>query len=255
MAIYSLKRTYLCGFASLLVITVLISITYTESAFASSTRLTARIQNGSTHTPTQSMAFAYWSEEGNMSSRIVLNNAIGNNTVMVFPVLYSHDGQAITVKPFTLDPRQQLTINIAQWLAESSAPANVTHGSLVVGYDAPQAYYLGAQVTIVDQSHSLSFDVPAEMPMGFVSSQLEGIGWQEQGSDSLVIVTNTGDDRLMATISFPNSDNPEAPLSLINEPPAYYLHDWSEGAGFTSQCVLVGDYKATPHSPLGKPAT
>lgn len=48
---------------------------------------------------------------------------------------------------------------------------------------------------------------------------------------------------------------PEAPLSLINEPPAYYLHDWSEGAGFTSQCVLVGDYTVTPHAPLGKPAT
>lgn len=45
---------------------------------------------------------------------------------------------------------------------------------------------------------------------------------------------------------------PDAPLSIINEPPGYYLHDWTEGAGFTSQCVLIGDYVATPHKPLPK---
>ena len=45
---------------------------------------------------------------------------------------------------------------------------------------------------------------------------------------------------------------PAAPLSIINEPPGYYLHDWTESAGFTSQCVLIGDYVATPHTPLSK---
>jgi 3',5'-cyclic-AMP phosphodiesterase len=40
---------------------------------------------------------------------------------------------------------------------------------------------------------------------------------------------------------------PDAPLSLIDEPPGYYLHDWKEGAGFTSQCVLIGDYTVTAH--------
>lgn len=40
---------------------------------------------------------------------------------------------------------------------------------------------------------------------------------------------------------------PGAPLQVINEPPGYYLHDWTEAAGFTSQCVLIGDYQAVPH--------
>lgn len=47
---------------------------------------------------------------------------------------------------------------------------------------------------------------------------------------------------------------PGAPLSLINEPPGFYLHDWSEGAGFTSQCVLVGDYKVVAHQPAPRAA-
>ncbi len=37
-----------------------------------------------------------------------------------------------------------------------------------------------------------------------------------------------------------------APLQIIDEPPGFYLHDWTEAAGFTSQCVLIGDYKTAP---------
>ena len=40
---------------------------------------------------------------------------------------------------------------------------------------------------------------------------------------------------------------PGAPLAIIDEPPGYYLHDWKDGAGFTSQCVLIGDYKVAAH--------
>lgn len=46
--------------------------------------------------------------------------------------------------------------------------------------------------------------------------------------------------------------NPGAPLSLIDEPPGFYLHDWTDDAGFTSQCVLIGDYTITPHTSLAK---
>lgn len=48
--------------------------------------------------------------------------------------------------------------------------------------------------------------------------------------------------------------SPGAPLAIIDEPPGFYLHDWTEAAGFTSQCVLVGDYKVAPLRPAAKPA-
>lgn len=45
---------------------------------------------------------------------------------------------------------------------------------------------------------------------------------------------------------------PGAPLTIVDEPPGYYLHDWTESAGFTSQCVLIGDYTAAAHTPQAK---
>ena len=47
--------------------------------------------------------------------------------------------------------------------------------------------------------------------------------------------------------------SPGAPLAIIDEPPGFYLHDWTEAAGFTSQCVLIGDYKVAPLRPAAKP--
>jgi 3',5'-cyclic-AMP phosphodiesterase len=47
---------------------------------------------------------------------------------------------------------------------------------------------------------------------------------------------------------------PDAPLSTINEPPGYYLHDWTEANGFTSQCVLIGDYEVKALRPPPRPA-
>jgi 3',5'-cyclic AMP phosphodiesterase CpdA len=39
---------------------------------------------------------------------------------------------------------------------------------------------------------------------------------------------------------------PEAGLAVTDEPAGFYLHDWNEAAGFTSQYAPVGDYTATP---------
>lgn len=45
---------------------------------------------------------------------------------------------------------------------------------------------------------------------------------------------------------------PTAPLSIIDEPPGFYLHDWKDSIGFTSQCVLIGDYRVVAHAPAAK---
>jgi 3',5'-cyclic AMP phosphodiesterase CpdA len=34
----------------------------------------------------------------------------------------------------------------------------------------------------------------------------------------------------------------DASISLVDEPPGFYVHDWNEAHGFTSQCALVGDF-------------
>jgi len=47
----------------------------------------------------------------------------------------------------------------------------------------------------------------------------------------------------------------DATLSLIDEPPAFYVHDWSDAHGFTSQCALVGDYAVSKPTPAVKTAS
>ena len=47
----------------------------------------------------------------------------------------------------------------------------------------------------------------------------------------------------------------DATLSLIDEPPAFYVHDWSDAHGFTSQCALIGDYAVSKPTPAVKTAS
>jgi 3',5'-cyclic AMP phosphodiesterase CpdA len=44
-------------------------------------------------------------------------------------------------------------------------------------------------------------------------------------------------------------------ISLIDEPPGFYMHDFSDAHGFTSQCVLVGDFAVTKPAYAAKTAT
>jgi 3',5'-cyclic-AMP phosphodiesterase len=37
----------------------------------------------------------------------------------------------------------------------------------------------------------------------------------------------------------------DASISLIDEPPGFYVHDFSAAHGFTSQCALIGDFAVT----------
>lgn len=46
----------------------------------------------------------------------------------------------------------------------------------------------------------------------------------------------------------------DASISLIEEPAGFYIHDFNEAHGFTSQCVLVGDFAVTKPAYGGKTA-
>jgi Icc protein len=47
----------------------------------------------------------------------------------------------------------------------------------------------------------------------------------------------------------------DASLSLVDEPPGFYVHDWSEAHGFTSQYAPVGEYAVTKPMLAAKPAS
>jgi hypothetical protein len=35
---------------------------------------------------------------------------------------------------------------------------------------------------------------------------------------------------------------PDGVIAISGEPPGYYVHDWKDGAGFTSQYAPIGDF-------------
>lgn len=46
----------------------------------------------------------------------------------------------------------------------------------------------------------------------------------------------------------------DASISLVDEPPGFYMHDWNETHGFTSQCVMVGDFEVAKPTYVAKSA-
>jgi hypothetical protein len=68
-------------------------------------------------------------------------------------------------------------------------------------FEAPDSGYLGAQVTIRHYESSLSFDVPAEMPMSFMSSRLEGIWRRAPDAETRIVLSNTSSSEQSGTVT------------------------------------------------------
>jgi hypothetical protein len=67
--------------------------------------------------------------------------------------------------------------------------------------EAPDAAYLGAQVTVTNPASSLSFDFRDEMPMSFKSSRLEGMWWKPDGDSRYdLVLSNMKDSDVSVTV-------------------------------------------------------
>jgi hypothetical protein len=121
-----------------------------------------------------------------------------------------------------LGPDRRLQPTIADWIAQGNAGDSYNQGSLSLSYDAPDANYLGSQLSVVNAALSVSFDVPSENAASFGSSRLEGLWWQPD-SDSqydLVLSSTTGSSvEVLATFTGEqDSTGSSPPLSLALEP-------------------------------------
>jgi hypothetical protein len=150
----------------------------------------------------QTVAFPYWVADGVYGSVLTLNNPTGNS-LFVQPTLYNLSGTAYAVPAITLAAQQQQSINISDWISAAGLGATFKSGSLILSYNAPNPQFLGAQVVILKPAWSFSFDVPPEMPGGFVSSTLQGMWWRRgPASQARIVLTNTGTSSLTATVRF-----------------------------------------------------
>lgn len=199
------------GFLKLAVPTLLLTATLLVIA---TTRSAGRPAMRAAASSTQMAFFAYWCQDRGFGSRVVINNA-SNTELSVTPTLYSLVGQPLAVTPIVLAARQEVTANVADWLAQSGAGSEFGQGSLILSYDAPDAAYLGAQVVVANPDLGLSFDFRDEMPISFKSSRLVGLWWKPDGDSSYdLIVSNMENSSVTANIGASGGQGQNQDLSF-----------------------------------------
>lgn len=150
--------------------------------------------------PHQSLHFAYWSERDGYESRLVLSNAKGLE-LFVRPTIYDASGEALEFDAIRIEPGRPVSISIGDLIKGARVRAgNFDDGSLKLDFEAPDSGYVGAQVIVRHAESSLSFDVPAEMPMSFMSSRLEGIWRRAPDAESRVVLSNTSSTAQSGTV-------------------------------------------------------
>ncbi len=116
-------------------------------------------------------AAIYTTTEG-QTSMLGLNNAL-NRPMSAQVTLYNKHGQALAIPPIALGPHQNHAWNVADWVRNVDG---FEEGSLEVFYHGP-SMGLGAQETVTDANHSLSYDVHLQEPTDFMSPRADGLWW------------------------------------------------------------------------------
>jgi hypothetical protein len=172
-----------------------------------STNAAAATSKAITHAPAtdfgaadQHLFAAVYTTTGGDTSMLGLNNS-QNHPITAQVTLYNKHGAALAVRPITLDGHKNHAFNIADWV--HSAGGGFEEGSLEVFYhDGSMA--LGAQETITDANHSLSFDVHLQEPMDFMSSRADGLWWGlgDNHAEAEVFIANTRSTQTTVTPTF-----------------------------------------------------
>jgi len=167
---------------------------------ASSSSVAAHYSTGSEmRQADQRMYAAIYTTTGGYSSTLGLNNAT-NHPITATVTLYNRHGAALIVPPITLDGHRNHGFDIADWVRSVDG---FEQGSFeVVYHDISMS--LGAQETVTDANHSLSFDVHLQETMDFMSSRVDALWWalDDNQTEAEVFVANTRATQTIATPTF-----------------------------------------------------
>jgi hypothetical protein len=209
------SRVFSLATRAMLLSVVALSLTtavFVTDSFGRSRRLSPRrSQSVSSHQ--QSLLVPFWSLEDGFTSSIVLNNTSGF-PVVVYPTLYSEGGKALSIPTILIPAGQTTTLGLADWIVAARGGSEFRRGSLILAYDAAESFLIG-QAQVTNLATSVVFDVPAEMPMGFVSSRLEGLWWRMGNSRAFLVLSNMSDESALVSVSMTGGKNGEStPRSL-----------------------------------------
>jgi hypothetical protein len=130
-----------------------------------------------------------------MVATLMLNNK-GPEPVEVKPTLFSLTGERLEAAPVIVEGESFRNIDLATFGALPGSPFE--EGSLQLFHRGPDLV-IGAQLYLVDEEHSLSFDEKLTEYQGAVSTQLESVWWlPSRRSTVSLILSNTSDLELTA---------------------------------------------------------
>jgi hypothetical protein len=145
----------------------------------------------------QIMSFAYFIEQGDMTSTLRLNNNL-LDPITATVIFFNSHGESFTAPLLTLPPQDVQRFRVAELTA--NAPGDFHAGSVQVFYHGPSMAVTG-QVSVASASSHVIFESFPTMAMGFASSRLDGIVWiPDAGTQASAALTNTTTDMLTVNI-------------------------------------------------------
>jgi hypothetical protein len=163
---------------------------------------------------THLLAASYYSVRNNLTATLMLNNK-GPEPVEVKPTLFSLTGERMDVAPIIVEGESFRNVDLRDLgaLPETS----FQEGSLQLFHRGPDLV-IGAQLYLIDESRSLSFDEKLVEFQGAASTQLESVWWLPSPRASVnLILSNTSDLEVTAGVAInagtPYSERVDVTLS------------------------------------------
>lgn len=152
------------------------------------------------------LAASYYRVGNNMVATLMLNNK-GPEPIEVTPTLFSLAGARLDAAPVIVEGESFRNINLATFGALPGTAFE--EGSLHLFHRGPDLV-IGAQLYLVDEEHSLSFDEKLSEYQGAASTQLESVWWLPSRRSSVsLILSNTG-DLILSAQAVVNAGTPDS---------------------------------------------
>lgn len=131
----------------------------------------SRRADNQTSEPAHWLGGSYYNTQNGMTATLLLNNK-GIQPLEVRPTLYSMSGQELVLPPVFVDPSSHRFIDLSEWA--SIGGEGFERGSIKL-FHYGKDLVLGAQIYLVDEEHSLTFEEKLAELGKFDSRRLEAV--------------------------------------------------------------------------------
>lgn len=149
-----------------------------------------------TSEPSHWLVGSYYNTQNRMTGTLLLNNK-GIQPLEVRPTLYNMAGQELVLPPVIVEPSSHRFINLSEW--GRLGGKTFQQGSIKL-FHYGKDLVLGAQIYLVDEAHSLSFEEKLVELGKFDSRRLEAVwAMPSRDTDVKVALSNTTNTPLSIT--------------------------------------------------------